>query len=61
MPIRDWQFWVVTALFIGGLWLIVRVVVPAKNRNGKCPTCPSGSAKRRVPLTIDRRPTSGRR
>lgn len=40
MPLGDWQFWVVTLLALGGVWMLVRAVVPKKRR------------KTRVELTI---------
>jgi hypothetical protein len=63
MPLHDWQFWIVTLLALGGGWIVMRTVLPARRRNATgdptCPNCASGSAaqhtKRRVALTIDRR------
>ncbi len=30
MPINDWQFWVVTIIAIGALWMLKRVLMPKK-------------------------------
>tara|TARA_R110002073_G_scaffold118918_5_gene259185 strand:+ start:103395 stop:103571 length:177 start_codon:yes stop_codon:yes gene_type:complete len=30
MPIHDWQFWVVTIIAIGSLWLLKIVLLPKK-------------------------------
>jgi hypothetical protein len=66
MPWNDWQFWIVSALAIGGLWIVMRTIVPARRRRAvedpACPNCASGGAssrppRRRVQLTIDRRKT----
>ena len=64
MPYSDWQFWVVTALFLGGLWMIARLFMPPRKNGARCPTCSPGAErtrKRRVSLTIEQRPTTSRR
>lgn len=61
MPWSDWQFWVVTLLGAGGLYLVIRPFLPRKQEEGACPHCASGQAAkkksrpRRVSLTIDRK------
>tara|TARA_R110002072_G_scaffold42064_16_gene118349 strand:+ start:42151 stop:42315 length:165 start_codon:yes stop_codon:yes gene_type:complete len=30
MPINDWQFWVVTLIAIGALWMLKRTLLPKK-------------------------------
>ena len=62
MPWTDWQFWFVSALAIGGLWVLVRALAPNRGSRGEdagCPNCPSGSSKpratKRVALTVERR------
>ncbi len=30
MPWGDWQFWVVTVLFLGAIWLIARPFLPGR-------------------------------
>lgn len=30
MPINDWQFWVVTAVAIGAIWMLKRALLPRK-------------------------------
>ncbi|MBL4590361.1 MAG: hypothetical protein JKY96_00220 [Phycisphaerales bacterium] len=30
MPFNDWQFWVVTIIAIGALWMLKRVLMPKK-------------------------------
>ncbi|MCI0365893.1 MAG: hypothetical protein L0Y44_00045 [Phycisphaerales bacterium] len=63
MPIRDWQFWLVSLLALYGLWLLARPLLPfrrAKSDDAACPSCSSGSAtprktQHRVALTIGRR------
>ena len=62
MPINDWQFWLVTVLAIGALWLLIRTVAPRRSTSAEdpaCPNCASGAAssrsKRRVPLTIEKK------
>lgn len=38
LPWTDWQFYVVTASMLGGLWLLVRPFVSRSKRQG-CPGC----------------------
>lgn len=60
LPLDDWQFWVVSALALGAVWLVVAPILPkrGKSKGAACPGCPSGesaSAKPRekhVDLTI---------
>ena len=35
MPIGDWQFWVVTAVAIGALWLLKIALLPKKKKGTK--------------------------
>jgi hypothetical protein len=46
MPWRDWQFWVVTLAAVGGLWTLVRVLIP-RRKPKKTPL--TISAKGRTP------------
>jgi len=64
MPIHNWQFWLVTAAMLWGLWIIARPFLPLKrNRShangGACPNCSSGQSASRKPrqtsLTIEGR------
>jgi hypothetical protein len=61
MPWTDWQFWLVTMLALGGLWILLRPFIPLKKRadaGASCPHCASGSASskpRRVALTVEKR------
>ncbi len=41
MPINDWQFWVVTIIALGALWVLKGVLVP-KKRKGKKTTLTVG-------------------
>ena len=47
MPWDDWQFYVVTALALAGLWMIVRTFLPRRRGSAK--------GKSRVKLTVNRR------
>ena len=64
MPLGDWQFWVVTLLGLGGLYLVIRPFLPRKKKGDGCPTCASGSAAmkkkrpRRVSLTVENKHVS---
>jgi hypothetical protein len=63
MPWRDWQFWVVTAVFLGALVLAVRPLLP-RRRGGACGGCASGATARRgrkVRLTVGGEDTAERR
>ena len=46
VPLDDWQFWVVTALAAGAIWLVVAPLLPKKRKSkgAACPGCPSGAA-----------------
>ncbi|MEY3025346.1 MAG: hypothetical protein RL136_1914 [Planctomycetota bacterium] len=59
IPYDDWQFWVVSALALGAVWLVVRPLLPKRrSKSAACPGCPSGEAASRparpkhVDLTI---------
>ncbi len=41
VPVDDWQFWVVTLLFLVCVWLVVRPLLPRR-----------GGARKKVKLTI---------
>ncbi len=43
MPLGDWQFWVVTAIAVCGVFALIRVVLPKRK------------AKKRTSLTIEGR------
>ena len=45
MPWGDWQFWVVTALFIAAMYFVIRPFLPRRRARST-----------RVSLTIDRKP-----
>lgn len=32
IPWSDWQFWIVTALALGALWILVRMFLPKKKK-----------------------------
>ncbi|MFM7052065.1 MAG: hypothetical protein ACKOYN_08050 [Planctomycetota bacterium] len=60
LPLDDWQFWVASALALGGVAVVVRPFLP-KRRGAKqnCPGCPSDATQadgtpkpRHVDLTI---------
>lgn len=60
MPLGDWQFWVVTLLGLGSLYLVIKPFLPGKSKSGSCPHCSSGAASRkkrghRVAITVDRK------
>jgi hypothetical protein len=63
MPWTDWEFWLVTVLALGGLWLLARPFLPSrksKAEDASCPNCASSasagkSRRRRVILTIERK------
>jgi hypothetical protein len=61
MPWSDWQFWIVSVLALGGLWIMARPFLPWRKGDGSapaCPNCASGSASakpRRVALTIEKK------
>ena len=43
LPWHDWQFWVVTAVALGALWVLVRQVIP-RSEGPACGGCASGAA-----------------
>lgn len=49
MPAGDWQFWVVTALAVGAVYLLVRPFLPRRGSESR--------SRRKVKLTIDGKPT----
>ncbi|MCP4837491.1 MAG: hypothetical protein GY895_22320 [Phycisphaera sp.] len=56
MPWTDWQFWVVTMFALGGLAVVIRPLIPGRNSNGRCGTCPTStdpSVGKRTTLTIE--------
>ena len=59
IPLDDWQFWVVTAMCLSGLWLLVRPFIPCakKGAGGSCPSCSCGNAAnaktKRTSITIN--------
>jgi hypothetical protein len=63
MPWADWEFWLVTVLALGGLWLLARPFLPSRKSTAEdagCPNCTSSSGtskpkRRRVALTVERR------
>jgi hypothetical protein len=61
MPLGDWQFWIVTALFAAGTYVVARPFLPWRKRGksgGACPNCAAGSAagkRKKVALTVDRK------
>lgn len=60
MPLGDWQFWVVTIIGLVGLWLVIKPLLPSRNKaDDGCTHCASGSAakkkSRRVALTVERK------
>jgi hypothetical protein len=55
LPLFDWQFYVVTLLGLGALWLIVRPFVPRKRKTAGCHGCSLGpvpARRRRTALTL---------
>ncbi|XHC24752.1 MAG: hypothetical protein ACFHWZ_09300 [Phycisphaerales bacterium] len=34
LPLSDWQFWIVTALALGALWILIRMFLPKKKPKG---------------------------
>lgn len=34
MPWSDWQFWIVTILALGALWILIRMFLPKKKPKG---------------------------
>jgi hypothetical protein len=48
MPVSDWQFWVVTGLALVAFAMVGRAIAPRRRRRG---------ARKRVQLTIERRPS----
>ena len=45
LPLDDWQFWVVTGLAAGAIWLVVAPLLPKRGKkSAACPGCPSGEA-----------------
>jgi hypothetical protein len=48
MPASDWQFWVVTGLALVAFATVARAIAPRRRRRG--------ASKKRVQLTIERRP-----
>ena len=59
MPVGDWQFWIVTAAGMLGLWMIIKPFVPKRNKQTGCAHCASGTAASRkkrsakVSLTVN--------
>ena len=55
LPLDDWQFYVVTAAFLLGLWLIVQTLRPRRGGSSACPTCPSSGTARpqKTGLTVE--------
>lgn len=44
-PWHDWQFWAVTAAAAGGLWTLVRPLLPQRGKSeAPCGHCAAGSA-----------------
>lgn len=35
LPLSDWQFWLVTALAAGALWILIRMFIPKKKPKGR--------------------------
>ena len=58
-PLTDWQFYVVTAIFGLGLWMLIRPLVPSKNQSDSgCGNCAAGSAAqatKQASLTVEGR------
>ena len=58
LPLGDWQFWLVTALAAGAVWIVVAPLLPRRRgKPGPCPGCPTGEAAQKprakhVDLTI---------
>ena len=58
MPLDQWQFYIVTAVALAGVWALVRPFLRRGGAGGAggsgCGGCASGSSsgKRAVPLTI---------
>jgi len=32
LPLTDWQFWVVTALAMWGMWMLIRTFLPSRGK-----------------------------
>ena len=47
MPFDDLQFWVVTAVAVGGMWLFARAVIPKTRKVKKIRTTLTVSASKR--------------
>ena len=54
MPIQDWQFWIVTLVVIGALWMLKSVLLP-KKKGTKAPLTVGGKpvAKKTKPKSKD--------
>ena len=56
MPWTDWQFWIVTVFALGGLFVVIRPLIPGRNPSGGCRTCPTSAdpaVGKRTTLTIE--------
>lgn len=59
MPVSDWQFWIVTLAAVYGLWRVIKIFLPRKDKQAGCTHCASGAAASRkkrgakVSLTVN--------
>ncbi len=61
-PIGDWQFYVVTAVAVGGAWALLRPFLRRRRAGAPCSGCgPAAETKRtRATLTVGGRPSGAR-
>lgn len=56
-PLTDWQFYVVTTIFVMGLWMLVRPLIPGRrSSDSACGNCAAGSAAQKsqnTSLTVE--------
>lgn len=51
LPIDDWQFWAVSVVALGAVWLLLRPILASKSSDG-CDTC-APRRPERTSLTVE--------
>ena len=54
MPVSDWEFWVVSVIALGGLFMLLRPIIRRKGVRGSC--SPPPARPRGAKLTIEGTP-----
>ncbi|MSR18186.1 MAG: hypothetical protein EXS00_03295 [Phycisphaerales bacterium] len=55
MPLDDWQFWLVSLVFVTALVIVIKPFLPSrKPRSTRCPSCPATDARpKATSITIE--------